>query len=245
MIRLDGVSKIYNQGQTNETFAVRDVSLTLPLDATIVFKGPSGSGKTSLLSMIGCLSRPSEGRIYLNGDILSGLPEHFMTEIRRAQFGFIFQRFNLLRGLSVLENVMIPAYPLGMDHSALTQRAMALLTQLQLQHKARVSTELLSGGEAQRVAIARALINSPSIVIADEPTANLDGALTEQFLAIMASLRAEGKTVILSSHDPRIWKSDGVNIIVSMQDGCVVDVGGKDTLSDYRCNDDQCGEEAT
>lgn len=230
MIELDGVSKIYNQGQANETYAVRDVSLKLPLDTTIVLKGPSGSGKTSLLSMIGCLSRPSQGRIHLNDDILSGLPERFMTDIRRAQFGFIFQRFNLLRGLSVLENVMVPAYPLGVDYAALRVRAMDLLAQLQLDHKAGVSTELLSGGEAQRVAIARALINSPSIVIADEPTANLDGALTEQFLAIMASLRNEGKTVILSSHDPRIWQADGVNIVVSMQDGRVVDVMGKDTF---------------
>ena len=223
MIHLSHISKIYNQAQPNEVHAVRDVSLTLPLDATIVIKGPSGSGKTSLLSMIGCLSRPSQGRIYLNDELLSGLPEKFMTSMRRKHFGFVFQRFNLIRAMSVLENVMLPAYPTGTALAPLRERAITLLADLQLDGKANMATQSLSGGEAQRVAIARALVNDPEILIADEPTANLDSALAEQFLAIMTKLRDQGKTIILSSHDPRIWQTELVDQLITMKDGHVMD----------------------
>lgn len=219
MIELDNVCKIYNQDQDNEVRAVSDVSLRLAMDTTTVFKGPSGSGKTTLLSLVGCLSRPSSGRVRLEGEILSGLPEKFMTEVRRKTFGFIFQRFNLIRGLSVQENIMIPAYPMGTDYGVLKERAYELLQMLQMEHKADMSIENLSGGEAQRVAIARALINDPAIVIADEPTANLDTALSEQFLDIIGQLRGQGKTVLMTSHDPRIWQADIVDRVVSMRDG--------------------------
>lgn len=219
MIELDNVCKIYNQDQDNEVRAVSDVSLRLAMDATTVFKGPSGSGKTTLLSLVGCLSRPSSGRVRLEGEILSGLPEKFMTEIRRKTFGFIFQRFNLIRGLSVQDNIMIPAYPMGTDYGQLKNRAYELLEMLKLEHKADMSIENLSGGEAQRVAIARALINDPAIVIADEPTANLDTALSEQFLEIVGQLRQQGKTVLMTSHDPRIWQASIVDRVVSMRDG--------------------------
>lgn len=219
MIELNDVSKIYNQDQNNEVWAVSGVDLTLELDSTIVFKGPSGSGKTTLLSLVGCLARPSSGRIFLNGKNISGLPEKFMTDIRRKTFGFIFQRFNLIRGVNVLENVMLPAYPTGPDYEALRIRALDLLEMLSLDHKAAMSVEHLSGGEAQRIAIARALVNDPAIVIADEPTANLDTALSEQFLEIIASLRDQGKSVLMTSHDPRIWQADIVDRVVSMRDG--------------------------
>lgn len=227
MIKLDVVHKTYNDGQPNEVQAVRSVTLSIPLDATTVLKGPSGSGKTTLLSMIGCLARPTSGRVLLRGELISGLPEKFMTEIRRETFGFIFQRFNLIRGMTALENVMSPALPIGRDHALLRTRATSLLEQLQLDHRASVDAELLSGGEAQRVAIARALINDPAIVIADEPTANLDTALTEEFLSIMQVLRYEGKTLLMTSHDPRIWQAPLVDQIVSMADGTVCEIEQK------------------
>jgi putative ABC transport system ATP-binding protein len=219
MIELQAVSKTYNQGQDNEVKAVRGIDLDIELDRTCVIKGPSGSGKTTLLTLIGGLARPTSGRVRLNGDLMSKLPEKFLTDLRRRHFGFIFQRFNLIRGLSVLENVMLPAYPLALDLQDLQQRAEARLEQLDLTPKLSASSETLSGGEAQRVAIARALINDPAIVIADEPTANLDTALTEQFLAIMSDLRSAGKTVIMTSHDPRIWQAELVDRVVSMKDG--------------------------
>ncbi|SNZ07231.1 ABC transporter ATP-binding protein [Cohaesibacter gelatinilyticus] len=219
MIELYDIHKIYNQGQSNQVNAVRDVTITLDLNQTSVLKGPSGSGKTTLLSLIGCLSRPTSGRIMLNGEVISNLPEAYMSEIRRRTFGFIFQRFNLIRGLSVLENVMVPAYPSGGDHGALIVRGKELLSLLELGSKADMSVEALSGGESQRVAIARALINDPSIVIADEPTANLDTALSEQFLQIIGQLREAGKTIIMTSHDPRIWQAEIVDRVISMKDG--------------------------
>ena len=222
MLELTHVTKLYHEGQPNEVAAVRDVSLCLPLGKVTVLEGPSGSGKTSLLTLMGCLARPTSGRVVLQGEVLSGLPEQHLAQVRRKTFGFAFQRFNLLPGLSVLNNVMLPAYPLGLPYAELVARAQAVLMQLGIAHRAAFAVELLSGGEMQRTAIARALVNDPAIVIADEPTANLDAALTAQFLDIVAALKAGGKTVILSSHDPRITRASVVDRVVAMADGCLV-----------------------
>jgi putative ABC transport system ATP-binding protein len=219
MISLSNVTKLYNEGRPNEVQAVADVSLTIARDATTVLTGPSGSGKTTLLSIIGCMARPTSGRVFVDGEMVSGMPEKFLTEARRTTFGFVFQRFNLIRGLTVMENVMLPAAPLGPEPRALFERAMARLESLDIAAKADTPVEHLSGGETQRAAIARALINDAPVLIADEPTANLDTALTYRFLDIVAALRAEGRTVIMTSHDPRIWKSDGVNAVIEMADG--------------------------
>lgn len=222
MIKLDNVSKIYNEGQPNEAYALRDVTLEIMAGQTTVLKGPSGSGKTTLLTLVGCLSRPTVGRIHLGDEMVSGLPEKFMTEIRRKKFGFVFQRFNLVRGLSVLENVMLPSYPLGPKYSNLRQNALRLLGDVEIADKAQMKVENLSGGEAQRVAIARALINNPDFMIADEPTANLDTRLVGEFLKIVKKLRGQGKSIIMSSHDPRIWQADIVDRVISMEDGRVI-----------------------
>lgn len=219
MIRLDRVTKVFNQGRHNEVRAVRGISLDLEPNLVTVFKGPSGSGKTSLLAMIGCLSRPTSGRIYLDGELLSNLPERFMTRVRRDTFGFIFQRFNLIRGLTVLENLMLPAYPLAPDHRALRRKALVLLEQFRLDDKAHDKAEWLSGGEAQRTAICRALINDPSILIADEPTANLDTRLSHALLESIGELADRGRTVLISSHDPIVFESTRVSRVVELRDG--------------------------
>lgn len=221
MIELQSVTKLYNEGHPNEVRALGPVDLKIDRDAVTVFKGPSGSGKTTLLSIVGCMARPTTGRVFVDGEMVSGLPESFLTEQRRTTFGFVFQRFNLIRGLSVIENVMLPAAPLGGDFLELHARAADRLATLGLADKAKMPVEYLSGGETQRVAIARALINDASVLIADEPTANLDTELTHRFLDIVADLRAEGRTVIMTSHDPRIWEADMVNAVVEMQDGRV------------------------
>jgi putative ABC transport system ATP-binding protein len=222
MLELTQVTKLYHEGQPNQLAAVREVDLCLHMGAVTVLEGPSGSGKTSLLTLIGCLARPTSGRVVLHGEALSGLPEQHLAQVRRKTFGFAFQRFNLIPGLSVQDNVMLPAYPLGLPYAVLVARAQDVLAQLGIGHRAAFKVELLSGGEMQRTAIARALINDPAIVIADEPTANLDAALTKQFLAIVASLKASGKTIIMSSHDPRITRSAVVNRVVTMADGRIV-----------------------
>ena len=225
MIELTQVSKHFHEGQPNEMVAVRDISLRLPAGQVTVLQGPSGSGKTTLLTLIGCLARPTQGRVLLQGRLLSGLPEAHLAQVRRQTFGFVFQRFNLIQGLSTLHNVMLPAYPLGPPHVELVERARAVMAGLGLSARESTRVELLSGGEMQRTAIARALINDPAIVIADEPTANLDSALTRQFLDIVAELKARGKTLILSSHDPRITGAKEIDHVVQMADGRLLGQG--------------------
>ena len=219
MIQLESVSKLYNEGLPAEMVALDGIDLQISRDALTVFKGPSGSGKTTLLSIISCMARPTSGRVTIDGRTVSGLPETFLTQERRKTFGFVFQRFNLIRGLTVMENVVLPAAPLGEDPRQTEERALVLLETLGIAAKAGVAVEHLSGGEAQRAAIARAMINDPPVLIADEPTANLDTELAMRFIDIVEGLRADGKTVIMTSHDPRIWGSEIVNTVVSMRDG--------------------------
>ena len=222
MIELSAVSKTFHQGRPNEFRALCEVNLTLGCGGVTVFKGPSGSGKTTLLTLIGALARPTSGRITLDGRLLSNLPERFLTQVRRHTFGFVFQQFNLLRGLTVLENVMLPAYPLGRPYRELVSAAQALLEQFGLGEKAANQVEWLSGGEAQRTALARALINNPTVMIADEPTAHLDSARSREVLALLGELAAQGRTVFISSHDPLVFETVAVNRLIELQDGRIV-----------------------
>lgn len=225
MIELRNICKIFNQDRSNELRAIDCVDLTIEKGRITVFKGPSGSGKTTLLTLIGCLARPTSGRIRLQERDISGLPERFLTEIRRSTFGFVFQSFNLIRGLTAVDNVMLPAYPLGIGADTLRTRANDLMEMLRIEGRADTRVEHLSGGEAQRVAIARALINDPPIIIADEPTANLDTTLSREFLGILGDLKDAGKTLLVTSHDPLIWDDAGVDRVVTMRDGRLVDEG--------------------
>jgi putative ABC transport system ATP-binding protein len=222
MIELNDIRKVFNAGKINEFVAIDGVSLVIEAHKITAFKGPSGSGKTSLLSILGCMARPTSGRIMLGDREITSLPERFLTQIRSATFGFIFQQFHLIKGLTAVENVMVPAYPSGERFTVLRQRALTLLELLNLGSKASVRVDWLSGGEAQRVAIARALVNNPEVVIADEPTAHLDTRLSRDFMDIMRRLRAEGKTVLIASHDPIVHQSDAVDRVVEMRDGKIV-----------------------
>ena len=224
MLELANIRKVFNQGQHNEYWALKGIDLEIPPARVSVLKGPSGSGKTTLLTILGCLARPSEGRVRLNGEDISGLPERFLTEIRRRTFGFIFQQFNLIRGLSAIENIILPGYPGGTPRAQLLARAEALLADLQLAHRRDARVEWLSGGEQQRVAICRALINDPQILVADEPTANLDSKLSAEFLAILRRLAEAGRTVILTSHDPLVVESAVVDRVYSLRDGQLIEV---------------------
>lgn len=236
MIELAEVVKTYQAGLATPFKALDGVSLTIPDARLTVLKGPSGSGKTTLLTLIGCMARPSSGRIHLHGlppGTLPGLragealeitslPERFLTAVRRRTFGFIFQHFNLVRGLTVLENVLLPTYPTGEDPRFAEARAVERLEALGLARLLRASVDRLSGGEAQRVAIARALINDPAVLIADEPTAHLDSRLSEAFMALMGQFRASGKTLLIASHDPIVFGSPLADGVVEMRDGRIV-----------------------
>jgi putative ABC transport system ATP-binding protein len=219
MIELLHIRKTFNQGKPNEFTAVDGIDLVLEAGRITAFKGPSGSGKTTILGLIGCMARPTSGRIRLMDREITSLPERFLTEIRRRTFGFIFQQFNLIRGISALENVMLPAYPCGESYTCLKQRALEMLGIFDLEAKASSKVEWLSGGEAQRVAMARALINNPRVIIADEPTAHLDSRLSVEFMEILVGLREKGKTVIVASHDPLVHESKVVDRIITVRDG--------------------------
>jgi putative ABC transport system ATP-binding protein len=222
MIDLKHITKTFNADKANEFTAIKDVDLKILPEKITVFKGPSGSGKTTLLSIIGCMARPTSGRISVNGQEISSLPEKFLAEIRRNTFGFVFQNYNLIKGISVLENTMIPAYPTGQNHREVKAKAMELLNKFKIEAKVDQKIELLSGGEQQRTAIARALMNEPSIIIADEPTAHLDTELSKEFLDIINELSNEGKTVLIASHDPLVFEAGIIADVVEMRDGQII-----------------------
>jgi putative ABC transport system ATP-binding protein len=223
MIELDEVHKAYHQGGANELWAVRGVSLRIEPARITVLKGPSGSGKSTLLAMIGCLARPTSGRIRVGERLVSALPERFLTGVRRRTFGFVFQQCNLIPGLSVVDNVMLPAYPLAPAPTLLRRKARELLERFGLEKKERAKIDWLSGGEAQRVALCRALLNDPQVLIADEPTAHLDSRNAQSFLALVWELRAQGKTVLMSSHDPAVFDSPEVDRVIEMRDGLLAE----------------------
>lgn len=218
MIRLREIKKVFNPGRPDEFTALRGISTDIELGKVTVLKGPSGSGKTTLLSIIGCMTRPTAGRLWIKDREVTSLPERFLTEIRRKTFGLVFQQFNLIRGVSVIENVMLPAYPYD-DLKDIKERAIEVIKLFNLSDKASLKVEFLSGGEQQRVAIARALINNPDIIIADEPTAHLDTKLSSEFMEYLEMLKEKGKTIIIASHDPIVYGSEIVDQVFSMRDG--------------------------
>jgi putative ABC transport system ATP-binding protein len=184
----------------------------------VLIMGPSGSGKTTLLLMLGALLRPNDGTIEVNGAAISALPERHLPDIRVKQFGFIFQDFNLLSALTVVENVALVAQLAGVTPPEARRRASAVLTQLELGQRLHFLPEKLSGGEKQRVAIARALVNGPAIILADEPTANLDSKIGHEIMRRLRSIAKEQqRSVVIVSHDQRIrdiadrvlWLEDG------------------------------------
>ncbi|MBI2975818.1 MAG: ABC transporter ATP-binding protein, partial [Chloroflexi bacterium] len=201
---VEQVTKRYGAGATEVT-AVREVSMSVAPGEVVLIMGPSGSGKTTLLSMLGALLKPTEGAIQLNGDVISALAENRLPDIRLKKFGFIFQDFNLLSALSALENVALVAQLAGAQGREARKRASDLLTDLGLRERLNFLPEKLSGGEKQRVAIARALVNDPAIILADEPTANLDSKIGHEIMRLLRRIAKEqNRSVVIVSHDQRI-----------------------------------------
>ena len=216
-LQVTRLTKRYGSGAT-EVVAVRDVSLSVAPGEIVLIMGPSGSGKTTLLSMLGALLKPTEGEIRLNGDVISALAENRLPDIRLKQFGFIFQDFNLLSALTTLENVALVAELAGTKNGLARKKAAALLAELGLAERLNFLPEKLSGGEKQRVAIARALVNDPALILADEPTANLDSKIGHEIMRLLRGIaKDQGRSVVIVSHDQRIrdiadrvlWLEDG------------------------------------
>jgi ABC-type lipoprotein export system ATPase subunit len=201
LLEARGLCMVYRPGSAAEVRALGDVSLSVEEGSFTVLTGPSGSGKTTLLALLGALDRPTRGEVVFRGRALAGLSDAERARVRR-RMGFVFQDFSLIGGLSVWENVTYPLIPRGLRRAERFERARALLARLGMADQLFKRPKELSGGEQQRVAVARALAGRPEVLLADEPTSQLDPQTAGELLAIFREVHAEGKTVILSSHDP-------------------------------------------
>ncbi len=219
MIRLAGVSKVYDSGE-NAVHALRGIDIEIQPSEYIAVMGPSGSGKSTLMHILGCLDVPTEGLYELDGAPVSQMSPRELARVRNQKVGFVFQAFNLLPRASILRNVELPMLYAGLGRGERRERALAALERVGLPAKrARHLPAQLSGGQKQRVAIARSLVNSPAIVLADEPTGNLDTRTGQEILSIFDELQRQGHTVILVTHDPQIAAHAGR--IIRIVDGLV------------------------
>jgi putative ABC transport system ATP-binding protein len=221
MAHLDRIVKIYGMPGTNiEVVAVRGVTLTFEQGEYVAICGHSGSGKSTLLNLLGCLDRPTAGRYILGDDDVSQLDDDALSEVRSERLGFVFQNFNLIPQLTVLENMEVPLFYQGIVPRARRDRAMELLDRVGLIERVHHRPMELSGGQQQRVAIARALINDPLVILADEPTGNLDTATGDVILDLFDQLNAEGKTILMVTHEESV--AARCKRVVTLRDGLVV-----------------------
>jgi putative ABC transport system ATP-binding protein len=205
IIRCENIHKIYNEARPHEVRALSDVNAEVEKGAITIFRGPSGSGKTTLLSIIGAIDRPTKGNVYIGGKDIANFSDNALSLLRRKFFGFVFQNFSLIPRMPAWENVSYPLIPFGINEKERRERALRLLDKFGLSQRAGHTPEELSGGEQQRVAISRALICDPDALIMDEPTSNIDEDSVFLLIDIIKRLKAEGKTIIISSHDEALF----------------------------------------
>lgn len=218
-IETQTLSKYYEMGSVTVK-ALDHIDLKIDKGGLIIIMGPSGSGKSTLLHLLGGLDRPTEGAIHVNGHILNDMDENDLAVFRRETVGFVFQAFNLLQSLTALENVSFPMRFMNIPQKVRNEKALALMEQVGIAERAGHKPAELSGGEQQRVAIARSLVNNPSVILADEPTGNLDSASGWGIMEILAGLNKTGKTIIVVTHDPRMTQF--TNQIYYLLDGVMV-----------------------
>ncbi len=209
--------------------ALREISLTIKRGEYIAIMGPSGSGKSTLMNLIGCLDTPTSGEYILNNQIVSAMTDDRLAQIRNTEIGFIFQTFNLLPRYSAKENVMLPMVYAGIDRKTREKRALQALSEVDLSDRVEHKPNELSGGQRQRVAVARALVNKPSIILADEPTGNLDSKTSVDIMQLFSEIHKKGNTVIVVTHEEDI--AQHAHRIIRLRDGLIESDLKRDELS--------------
>jgi len=222
MIKLNNITKIYDINKNNSITAVKDINLHIKDGDLIILKGASGSGKSTILSLIAGLCKPTEGEVIVDEKGISKLPDHFLSLYRRENIGFVFQKYNLIPNLSVKDNIILPLIPDNPDEDILNTKLQEVMERFTISHKKDIIVRNLSGGEQQRVAICRSMINNPKIIIADEPTANLDEKLSLDFIDILKQLKENGKTIIIATHDPLFFNLDFASKTIDIKNGKII-----------------------
>ena len=221
MIQVEDLYKtFYHAG--NDVTVLKEINLHIQKGECVVLQGVSGSGKTTLLSLIAGLDKPTSGKVLIENEPISKLPDLFVSELRAKKIGMIFQHFNLFEHLSVNENVTIPLIPSGMNIDEIHEKVDNALNLANIIHKKDSIASRLSGGEKQRTAIARALVHDPEIILCDEPTANLDKKNSLMFIEILKELHRMGKTIVIATHDPLFEHLDFTSTVIPMADGKIV-----------------------
>ena len=222
MINIRGVSLVYNQGKQNEFCALKNINLDVNNGELVILKGVSGSGKSTLLSLIALLQKPTSGEILIDGTNIAKLPDAFCSEFRHKRLGLIFQNFNLIEGLSVYENLLAPFALTNFKANVRDEMIKKALSLANISHKRDENVSNLSGGERQRCAVARALSMDADIILADEPTANLDRQNARAFLSLLESFKALKKSVIVATHDSIFDELSATDRVISLQNGEIV-----------------------
>ncbi len=219
IIKIQGIEKKYVLGGEIEVLALRGVDVAVHQGEYVAIMGPSGSGKSTMLNILGCLDRPTAGEYYLGGDDVSKMPDDELSEVRGKRIGFIFQSYNLIAQLTVIENIQVPLFYQGKDLAETYDRCVELANLVGLSERLEHRPNQLSGGQQQRVAIARSLVNDPLMILADEPTGNLDSATGLEVLDMIDRLNGDGKTIVLVTHDDYV--AERAHRVIHMKDGRV------------------------
>lgn len=222
MIKLKNITKVYDENKNNQITALENINLSFKEGELVILKGASGSGKSTILSLIAALSKPTSGEVVVDNKKISKLPDHFASVYRRNNIGFIFQKYNLIPNLTVWENIIVPLIPLNLSSQEVKEKVAYVMQKFHIAHKSGVIVSSLSGGEQQRVAIARSYVNKPKIILADEPTANLDEKLSLHFIDILKELKELNNTVIVATHDPLFFGLDFTNREIEINNGKIV-----------------------